>query len=63
MPGKDYLNHSYAGYDKQLKLIVDAVEENAKPGGLWPHIPAENKAALKAAYNDYHPYHVAAESP
>ena len=63
MPGKDYLNHTYVGYDKQLKLIVDAVEENAKPDGHWPHIPTQNKTALKAAYDDYHPYHVAAESP
>ena len=63
MSGKDYLNHTYVGYDAQLKLIVDAVEENAKPDGRWPHIPAENKAAMKDAYDDYHPCHVAAESP
>jgi hypothetical protein len=63
MAGKDYLNHTYMGYDAQLKLIVDAVEENTKPGGLWPHIPTESKTALKAAYDDYHPCHIAAESP
>ena len=63
MSGKDYLDHTYSGYDKQLKLIVDTVKENTKQGGPWTHIPAENKTALNAAYDDYHPCHVAAESP
>ncbi|MDR1400666.1 MAG: hypothetical protein LBJ41_12170 [Treponema sp.] len=63
MAGKDYIDHTYVGYDAQLKLIVDAVEENTKPDGSWKHIPTENKTALKNAYDDYHPRHVAAESP
>jgi hypothetical protein len=38
----------------------------ANTGGaqpVWTHIPAEERAKLEAAYNDWHPKHVAAELP
>ena len=63
MAGKDYVDRSYPGYDTQLKLVADAVEENTKPNGSWTHIPAENKTTVKSLYDDFHPRHVAAESP
>jgi hypothetical protein len=64
MAGNDYINHTYAGYDAQYKLIVDTVKANTEGGDpVWTHIPADSKAALKAGYADYHPKHVAAESP
>ncbi|MDR2419261.1 MAG: hypothetical protein LBD79_09450, partial [Treponema sp.] len=63
MSGKDYINHTYTGYDAQLELVAEAVEENTKPGGPWTQIPAESKSTVKSLYDDYHPRHVAAESP
>jgi hypothetical protein len=63
MADKDYVNHTYSGYDAQLKLVSDAVEENTKAGGTWTHIPDENKTTVKSLYDDFHPRHVAAESP
>ncbi|MDR2418397.1 MAG: hypothetical protein LBD79_05030 [Treponema sp.] len=63
MSGKDYVDHSYAGYDTQLKLVADAVEENTKAGGSWTHIPQEDRNTVKSLYDDFHPRHVAAERP
>ncbi|MDR0600398.1 MAG: hypothetical protein LBG84_10025 [Treponema sp.] len=64
MAHKDYIEHSYGGFDAQYKLIIDAVQANT--GGsapVWNHIPAEARAGLEAGYADYHPRHLAAESP
>ncbi|MDR1400477.1 MAG: hypothetical protein LBJ41_11185 [Treponema sp.] len=63
MSSKDYVEHSYSGYDSQLNLVAEAVEENTKTGGTWTHIPDENKTTVKALYDDFHPRHVAAENP
>jgi hypothetical protein len=65
MAGKhDYIATTYDGFDVQFKLILDTVAANtsgAQP--LWTHIPPEERAKLEAAYNDWHPKHVAAELP
>jgi hypothetical protein len=64
MANRDYIKGSYGEFDAQFKLVVDAVEANtggAQP--VWTHIPAEERAKLEAGYNDWHPKHLAAESP
>jgi hypothetical protein len=63
MAKRDYIDHTYKGYDAQLKFAADAVEENTKAGGPWTHIPPENRGTLKELYDDFHPRHVAAEHP
>ncbi|MDR2194653.1 MAG: hypothetical protein LBP19_09390 [Treponema sp.] len=64
MANRDYIKGGYAEFDAQFKLIVDTVVANtAGDQPVWTHIPAEEKAKLQAAYNDWHPKHEAAESP
>jgi hypothetical protein len=63
MSGKDYVGNTYAKYDAQLKVVADTVEENTKAGGSWTHIPVENIPTVRSLYDDFHPRHVAAESP
>jgi hypothetical protein len=64
MANRDYIKGGFVEFDAQFKLIVDTVAANtagAQP--VWTHIPAEERAKLEAAYNDWHPKHVAAELP
>lgn len=64
MAHKDYIDHTYAGFDAQYKLIIDTVQKNTTGGApVWTHIPADAKTALEAGYADYHPCHLAAELP
>ncbi|MHC6203259.1 hypothetical protein ACYULU_08700 [Breznakiellaceae bacterium SP9] len=65
MAGKhDYIESTYEGFDTQFKLIVDTVAANISGDQpVWTHIPAEECTKLEAAYNDWHPKHVAAELP
>jgi hypothetical protein len=60
MTTKDYLDREYAGYDAQFRLIVE--KAGAEPP-VWAHIPAAALAALQAAYDDWHPKHLAAKDP
>jgi hypothetical protein len=60
----DYIKRGYAEFDAQFKIIVDTAKANtsgAQP--VWTHIPAAEVTKLEAAYEDWHPKHVAAESP
>jgi hypothetical protein len=63
MSGKDYVDHSYAGYDKQLELVKAAFFENTKSGGPWQHIPEMERNLVNSLYLEYHPLFLAAENP
>jgi hypothetical protein len=64
MANKDYIDHTYGGYDAQFKLIVDTVQANTSgENPVWTHIPADAQTALAAAYAGWHPKYLAAEAP
>jgi hypothetical protein len=63
MANKDYIDHTYVGYDAQFKLIVDTVQANTTgTPPVWIHIPTDASAAIQAGYGDWHPKHLAAEA-
>jgi hypothetical protein len=61
---QDYIRADFAGFDQQFSLIKEQVTANtAGSPPIWPHIPAEEAAKLTAAWEDWHPKHIAAENP
>lgn len=61
---KDYIKTGFVEFDQQFSLIREEVAKNtAGDSPIWPHIPAEERSKLDAAWADWHPKHVAAENP